>query len=101
MKYTLIETPTFSRWLEKLRDRQSKAAITARLAVIALTGHLGDHRSVGDGVSELRIHSGAGYRVYYTQREEEIIILLAGGDKDSQKRDIPTAKQILQELEDE
>ena len=99
MTYTIESTDTFNDWLDNLRDRQAYSRILQRLDQIKINGHFGDHKSVGDGVSELRIHAGAGYRVYYTQRGGRLIILLAGGDKDSQTRDIARAKQFNNELE--
>lgn len=99
MTYTIENTDTFNDWLDNLRDRQARQKIAARIRLIETEGYFGDHKSVGDGVSELRIHAGAGYRVYYTQRGGRLIILLAGGDKDSQTRDIARAKQTLKELE--
>lgn len=99
-QYTILEMPAFTAWLKNLRDRQAKQKITTRIRLIETEGYFGDHKSVGDGVSELRIHAGAGYRVYYTQRGGKLIILLAGGDKDSQARDITRAKQTLNDIED-
>lgn len=99
MTYTIESTDTFNDWLDNLRDRQARQKIAAHIRLIETEGYFGDHKSVGDGVSELRIHAGAGYRVYYTQRGGKLIILLAGGDKDSQTRDIARAKQTLKELE--
>ena len=99
MTYTIESTDTFNDWLDNLHDRQARQKIAARIRLIETEGYFGDHKSVGDGVSELRIHAGAGYRVYYTQRGGRLIILLAGGDKDSQTRDIARAKQTLKELE--
>ena len=99
MTYTIESTDTFNDWLDNLRDRQARQKIAARIRLIETEGYFGDHKSVGDGVSELRIHAGAGYRVYYTQRGGRLIILLAGGDKDSQTRDIARTKQTLKELE--
>lgn len=99
MTYTIESTDTFNDWLDNLRDRQARQKIAARIRLIEKEGYFGDHKNVGDGVSELRIHAGAGYRVYYTQRGGRLIILLAGGDKDSQTRDIARAKQTLKELE--
>lgn len=99
MTYTIESTGTFNDWLDNLRDRQAYSRILQRLDQIKINGHFGDHKSVGDGVSELRIHAGAGYRVYYTQRGGRLIILLAGGDKDSQTRDIARAKQLNSKLE--
>ena len=93
------ETEEFSNWLNKLRDTAAKAKILVRIERLA-KGNPGDVRPVGEGVSELRIHHGAGYRVYYTQRGEQLIVLLCGGDKDSQDQDIASAKKIVSELED-
>jgi len=97
--YTVRETDEFSRWLRALRDHVAKAKILVRIQRLA-QGNPGDVKPVGEGISELRIHHGAGYRVYYVQRGEEVIVLLCGGDKDSQDRDIAKAKQIARELEE-
>jgi putative addiction module killer protein len=96
---TVRETEEFSRWLKALRDTKAKAKILVRIQRLA-TGNPGDVKPVGEGISELRIHHGAGYRVYYVQRGEELIILLCGGDKDSQDKDIAKAKEITSELEE-
>jgi putative addiction module killer protein len=98
--FRTIETQTFSRWLDDLRDMQAKARIVSRIRNATL-GHLGDVKPVGDGVSEMRIHIGAGYRVYFSQRGEQIILLLCGGDKSSQSRDIERAKRLLTSWENE
>ena len=82
----------------KLRDLQAKAAILTRIERIE-DGNFGDHRSVGGGISELRVHVGQGYRVYYMIRRRKVVILLCGGDKSSQQRDIKRAQQIAGELE--
>jgi len=92
------ETETFSTWLRALRDSQSRARIAARIRRLAF-GNLGDASPVGGGVSELRIHCGPGYRVYYVQRGAVLIILLCGGDKSTQVRDIATAKRLAKETE--
>jgi len=81
----------------RLKDRQAKRRIQARIDLVEF-GHFGDCKPVGEGVSELRIHAGSGYRVYFTQRGFEIVVLLAGGDKSSQDRDIKTALQLAHEL---
>ena len=81
----------FTEWLESIKDRVIQARIRGRLRRIEL-GNLGDHRAIGDGVFELRLHFGPGYRVYYGQVGDEIILLLSGGDKSTQKRDIERAK---------
>jgi len=95
----IVETEAFSKWLKALRDPLGRRGILRRLARIAATDNFGDHASVGDGVSELRIDVGPGYRVYYTTREGRVVWLLGGGDKDSQERDIKRAKEMAAELE--
>jgi putative addiction module killer protein len=92
------ETETFSRWLTALRDAQAKARIAARVRRLAF-GNPGDVKSVGEGVSELRIHYGPGYRVYFVQRGALLIVLLCGGDKKTQPKDIEAAKQLATEIE--
>jgi putative addiction module killer protein len=93
------ETEEFSNWLNKLRDAVAKAKIASRIERL-VRGNPGDVKPVGEGVSELRIHHGAGYRVYFIRRGEQLIVLLCGGDKDSQDADIANAKKIASELED-
>lgn len=93
------ETEQFSSWLNALRDAVAKAKVLVRVERLA-KGNAGDVKPVGEGISELRIHHGAGYRVYFTQRGEELILLLCGGDKDSQDKDIAAAKKIASELEE-
>ncbi|AFZ51433.1 type II toxin-antitoxin system RelE/ParE family toxin [Dactylococcopsis salina] len=82
----------FNEWLNSLKDRKTRAIIRARINRVRL-GNLGDCKSVGEGVTELRIRFGAGYRVYFGQEGDTIIILLSGGDKSSQDQDIEQAKQ--------
>lgn len=94
--YTILRSATFDRWLGRLRDRRAVNRIVARL-LAAENGHLGDVRPVGDGVSEMRINYGPGYRVYFITRGTELIVLLCGGDKDSQRRDIERAKRMARE----
>lgn len=94
----ILEADEFKAWLAGLRDRRAKLAIGVRLARLA-RGLLGDLRPVGDGVSELRIHIGPGYRVYLVRRGDVLIVLLHGGDKSSQARDIEKAKGIARSLE--
>lgn len=91
------QTEVYSQWFDVLRDRQAKARINVRIRRLS-TGNPGDVKSVGKGVSELRINYGPGYRVYYTQRGETLIILLAGGDKRTQQRDIKTAIDLVKDL---
>ena len=92
----IIESSTFKRWVRRLRDRAAVARINARLRNVT-NGHFGDVRAVGDGVSEIRIQSGPGYRVYFIRDGAEVVVLLCGGDKSSQVRDIQRAKQIARE----
>ena len=94
--YTILRSATFDRWLGRLRDRQAVNRIVARL-LAAQDGHFGDARPVGDGVSEMRIQHGPGYRVYFIARGAEVIVLLCGGHKDSQRRDIERAKRMATE----
>jgi putative addiction module killer protein len=92
------ETEHFKTWIRGLDDRVTQAIINARIRRISV-GNFGDSKPVGSGVSELRIDYGPGFRVYFTQRGEEIVVLLCGGYKSTQGRDIKTAKQIAQNLE--
>jgi putative addiction module killer protein len=95
-RYHLEQTSTFARWLKSLKDLQARAAIVLRLKQVQ-AGHLGDVKYVGGGVSELRWHLGPGYRVYLCKRGDEIIVLLAGGDKSTQQRDIARAQLLAKE----
>jgi putative addiction module killer protein len=95
----LRQTDTFRKWERKLKDQRARAAIAARLFRLA-NGLSGDVSPVGEGISELRIHYGPGYRIYFRHSGAEIIVLLCGGDKNSQERDIRTAKRLWAELED-
>lgn len=90
------ETELFSTWLRALRDATAKAKVAARVRRLAF-GNPGDVRPVGGGISELRIQYGPGYRVYYVQRGAILIVLLCGGDKATQARDIATAKKLAKE----
>lgn len=91
--FEVRETDEFAAWLAALRDKKGKAKILVRIERLQ-TGNPGDVRPVGEGISELRINFGPGYRVYYTQRGEHLVLLLCGGDKDSQERDIRIAKAL-------
>ena len=97
MGWEVEQGPAFERWLGRLRDVSARAIIVRRIARVA-RGNLGDVRVVGDVVRELRIDHGPGYRVYFTKRGERLIVLLCGGDKDSQARDIARAKALAQEI---
>ena len=92
-------TETFHTWLQGLRDHRAKAIIVKRIDRLA-TGNLGDIKPVGGSVRELRIAYGPGYRLYCVQRGSTLIVLLCGGDKSSQSRDIAKAKRLAQSLED-
>jgi len=96
---TILTTETFDSWFKALRDNQAKRRIQARIDR-AEDGNFGDCKPVGDGVSEMRINVGPGYRVYFVQRGDgfEIVILLAGGDKSTQSQDIKAALQLAHEL---
>jgi putative addiction module killer protein len=91
------ETPAYAAWFAALRDRTARARIDIRIRRLSL-GNLGDIRPVGDGVSELRIHYGPGYRIYLTKQGDAVVILLVGGDKSSQEKDIRFAKEIARNL---
>jgi putative addiction module killer protein len=93
------ETPEFSRWLAALKDQRAVLHIVRRISRVA-AGNTGDAKSVGGSVSELRIDYGPGYRVYFTRRRQALVILLCGGDKRTQSRDIRKATEIAEKLED-
>jgi putative addiction module killer protein len=96
--YEVQQTSVYAVWFQTLRDRTAKGRIAARIERVQL-GNFGDTKSVGDGVRELRMDFGPGFRVYFTQRGERIILLLCGGDKSSQQRDIARARQLALKLE--
>lgn len=95
--YEIRKTETFAGWLDSLRDIYARARVQVRIERLA-AGNPGDVKPVGEGVSELRIDYGPGYRVYYTVRGREVIILLAGGDKRTQAADIKTALRLARDL---
>ncbi|MEN0118938.1 MAG: type II toxin-antitoxin system RelE/ParE family toxin [Agrobacterium cavarae] len=97
--FTIRETMEFSNWLTKLKDVQARARIVRRVDRLQ-RGNLGDVKPVGEGVSELRIDYGPGYRVYFIQEGKLIIVLLCGGDKSSQSRDISQAKALAKALKE-
>ena len=94
---TLIQSSVFADWLRALADNLAKAQILRRIASAEL-GNFGDCVPVGEGVSEMRVHTGPGYRVYFVRRGGAVYVLLCGGNKSSQKRDIKRAKDMAQEL---
>jgi putative addiction module killer protein len=91
------QTELYSQWFASLRDREARARIDARIRRLSL-GNPGDVKPVGEGVSELRIDYGPGYRVYFVQRGQTLVVLLAGGDKHTQDRDMKTALDLAREL---
>ena len=90
------QTEIFRKWRERLKDERARVLIASRLDRLAF-GHMGDVEPVGQGISELRIHYGPGYRIYFQKQGNTIIILLCGGDKNSQAKDIKTAKSLADE----
>ena len=94
---TFEQTREFAKWLSALKDKTGQARILARLKAAGL-GHFADCECVGGGVYEMRIHCGPGYRVYYTRQGDIVVILLCGGDKGSQERDIERAKALAKEI---
>ena len=97
MEYEIEKTETFNRWLKKLKDRKAVLAIVARLDRARL-GNFGDCASVGEGVREMRIFLGPGYRLYHAVRGRKIIVMLCGGKKATQPRDIAKAKEMARQL---
>jgi putative addiction module killer protein len=97
--FQIRKTDVYARWIDGLNDLTGRARILVRIERLA-AGHPGDVKPIGDGVCELRMHFGPGYRVYFTQNGREIVILLAGGDKSSQSADIKTALKLAKNLKD-
>jgi putative addiction module killer protein len=93
------KTPYFTKWFKSLKDRKAKARIQARIDRVEM-GNFGDIAPVGEGISELQIFYGPGYRVYFTQKHAVIVILLSGGAKGSQSADIVKAREIAKQLEE-
>jgi len=96
--FFIEKTSEFDKWLRKLKDLKAKAKILFRLQKIETDGHFGDCKPVGDGIKELRINYAKGYRVYFKEKDERIIVLLIGGNKSTQQKDIEKAKQIWKKL---
>lgn len=97
MPIEVRQTEVFADWFAELRDRQARARITARIRRLSL-GNPGDVKPVGSGVSEMRIDYGPGYRVYFVRRGDTVVILLCGGDKRTQDRDIKLALELAREV---
>jgi putative addiction module killer protein len=96
--FSIRPLPEFTSWIDGLKDEKVRGVVVARIKRLEL-GLMGDVEPVGGGVSELRIHFGAGWRVYFTQRGTQIIVLLAGGSKRTQKKDIQRAKALAARLD--
>ena len=97
MRYEIVQSESFLRWLNRLRDQRARSRIIGRIRRVG-DGNFGDHGSVGGGVSELCVDVGQGYRIYYTIRRQSVVILLCGGGKASQRRDIRLAQQMAREI---
>ena len=95
---TILMSDEFDHWLSKLSDRRGQARIVARIRSAGL-GNFGDVASVGGGVSEMRVHDGPGYRIYFARRGKTVFLMLVGGDKSGRKRDIERAKEMLARLD--
>ncbi|MCQ2101972.1 MAG: type II toxin-antitoxin system RelE/ParE family toxin [Fibrobacter sp.] len=98
--FSIEKTETFSKWYADLKDNQAKQRIFSRLLRVEL-GNLGDVKNIGDGISEMRFDVGPGYRLYYAIRGQVVIILLCGGDKSTQRRDIEKAKEMWRAIQNE
>jgi len=95
------KTSEFDKWIRKLKDLRAKAKILFRIQKIETDGHFGDCKPVGDGISEMRINYAKGYRVYFREKDNKIVVLLIGGDKSTQQKDIKKAKEIWNRIKDE
>ncbi len=96
--YFIEKTTEFDKWFKKLNDLRAKARILLRLQKLEIEEHLGDCKPVGNGISELKINYAKGYRIYFKEADGKIIILLIGGDKSTQRKDIEKAKEIWVKL---
>lgn len=96
---TVRQTEVFKKWFNKIKDNKTQMIITARLRRLSV-GNFGDSKTLGQSLSELRIDYGPGYRIYFTQKGKEIVILLSGGDKSTQESDIKKARKLLENLEE-
>ena len=96
--YFIEKTVEFDKWLKKLKDLRAKAKILFRIQKLENEEHLGEWKPVGNGISELKINYAKGYRVYFKEKDGKIIVLLIGGDKSTQQKDIEKAKEIWEKL---
>lgn len=95
------KTSEFDKWIRKLKDIRAKAKILFRIQKLETDGHFGDCKPVGDGISEMRINYAKGYRVYFKEKENKIVVLLIGGDKSTQQKDIEKAKKIWNRIKND
>jgi putative addiction module killer protein len=95
--FEVLTTDEFDQWLSDLADERAKTKIASRVARLRF-GNAGDAKPVGEGISEMRVHHGPGYRVYYKQTKKTIIVMLCGGDKSTQEKDVRRAKKMAAEL---
>ncbi len=96
--YFIEKTDYFDKWLRKLKDLRAKAKILLRIQKLEKEEHFGECKAVGDGIRELKINYAKGYRVYFIERESKIIVLLVGGDKSTQQKDIEKAKELASQI---
>lgn len=94
--FQIKKTEYFSKWFDKLKDARVLAKVSLRIEQTKL-GNFGDFKFIGDGIYEMRIHYGPGYRIYYTKEDEVVVLLLVGGDKSTQQKDIEKAKELKNE----
>mgnify|MGYP001550329017 CR=1 FL=1 len=97
---TIEKTSEFDKWIRKLKDVRAKAKILFRIQKLETDEHFGDCKPVGDGISELRINYAKGYRVYLKEKDKKIVVLLIGGDKSTQQKDIKKAQEIWSKIKD-
>ena len=98
---SIEKTSEFDKWIRKLRDIRAKSKILFRIQKLEKDAHFGDCKPVGDGISEMRINYAKGYRIYYKEKENKVVILLIGGDKSSQQKDIEKAKKIWNRIKND
>jgi len=96
--FFIEKTIEFDKWLRKLKDLKAKSKILFRIQKLEIDEHFGDCKPVGDGIREMRVNFAKGYRVYFKEKDDKIIVLLIGGDKSSQENDIKKAKEIWKKL---